>query len=154
MQVVFDHVHLVVTQPLAASNWLVDVLEGVRLGEATVLGSPQAYIRFGDSLVIVRGRRPGEPERVPAGVSMGCDHFGLRLTEDFDGYCGRLRGRGVRFLQEPVAINRATRVAFVEGPDAMAIELVERREWPDLRALGLDAGRDVTPPAMSNDRRG
>ena len=70
MQVVFDHVHLVVTQPLAAANWFVDVLEGVRLGEATVLGSPQAYIRFGDSLVIVRGRRPGEPERVPAPGSM------------------------------------------------------------------------------------
>jgi catechol 2,3-dioxygenase-like lactoylglutathione lyase family enzyme len=147
MAVVLDHVHLVVSDPRAAAAWFAQMLDGVVVGQATVLGAPQAYVRFGEGLVIVRSLRQGETLGARDGRRLPVDHFGLRVDGDLDGLCDRLRASGVRFLLDPVDINPATRVAFVEGPDAMAIELTERREWPDLVTLGADGTRaQSTPP--------
>lgn len=147
MAVVLDHVHLVVSDPHAAATWLADVLDGIIVGHATVLGAPQAYVRFGEGLVIVRSLREGESLGMRDGRRLTLDHFGLRIDRNLMAFCDGLRAKGVRFLLDPVEINEATRVAFVEGPDGMAIELTERREWPNLVTLGADAARvSTTPP--------
>lgn len=146
MSVVLDHVHLVVSDPHSAATWFAEMLDGSIVGYAMVLGAPQIYIRFGEGLVIVRSLRDGETLGAREGKRLPLDHFGLRVARDLDGMCARLRSNSVRFLLDPIDINEATRVAFVEGPDGMAIELTERREWPDLVTLGSDATRVRTTP--------
>ena len=112
MAVVLDHVHLIVSDPGAAATWLADMLDGAIVGHATVLGAPQAYVRFGEGLVIVRSLREGETLGQRDGRRLNLDHFGLRIDRDLNSFCDRLRAKGVRFLLDPVAINEATRVAF------------------------------------------
>jgi predicted enzyme related to lactoylglutathione lyase len=51
------------------------------------------------------------------------DHLGLRI-DDLDGTLRRLRAAGVRMLQG-VKKERYGRVALIEGPDRLAIQLVE-----------------------------
>jgi hypothetical protein len=51
------------------------------------------------------------------------DHLGWKFT-DLDGATTDLKNSGVSFTMEPTAF-RNIRIAFVEGPDAVRIELVE-----------------------------
>jgi catechol 2,3-dioxygenase-like lactoylglutathione lyase family enzyme len=123
----FDHVHLLSEDPAAAAAWYSELLGGEVRGSDTVRGAPQIRVAFTNASLIVRGRRKGEAPVHRAGLEWGVDHFGLRVDGPLDPVCDRLRERGVRFLLEPVDFNPATRIAFIEGPDGVVIELLERR---------------------------
>jgi len=51
------------------------------------------------------------------------DHIALSVA-DLDAWVAKLRGEGVRFLEEPYKLG-TTRAAMIEGPSREAIELVE-----------------------------
>jgi 4-hydroxyphenylpyruvate dioxygenase-like putative hemolysin len=51
------------------------------------------------------------------------DHIALGV-DDLDAWVARLRGEGVRFLEEPYRLGD-TRAVMIEGPSREALELVE-----------------------------
>jgi 4-hydroxyphenylpyruvate dioxygenase-like putative hemolysin len=51
------------------------------------------------------------------------DHIALSVT-DLDAWVAKLRGEGVRFLEEPYSLGD-TRAVMIEGPSREALELVE-----------------------------
>jgi len=51
------------------------------------------------------------------------DHIALSVR-DLDAWIAKLRGEGVRFLEEPYKLG-ATRAVMIEGPSREAVELVE-----------------------------
>ena len=51
------------------------------------------------------------------------DHIALGVA-DLDVWVAKLRGEGVRFLEEPYALGD-TRAVMIEGPSREALELVE-----------------------------
>jgi catechol 2,3-dioxygenase-like lactoylglutathione lyase family enzyme len=53
------------------------------------------------------------------------DHIALSVA-DLDAWIAKLRGEGVRFLEEPYKLG-ATRAVMIEGPSREALELVEVR---------------------------
>jgi len=53
------------------------------------------------------------------------DHIALSV-HDLDAWVTKLRGEGVRFLEEPYRLG-ATRAVMIEGPSHEALELVEVR---------------------------
>jgi catechol 2,3-dioxygenase-like lactoylglutathione lyase family enzyme len=124
----FDHVHLVSKDPQAAANWYVEKLGGKIARSAEVRGAPQVYVSIGGFIVIVRGARPGESAGNKPGVEWGVDHFGVRVNGDFDGFCAGLRSRGVTFSMEPTDFNPTTRIAFINAPDGVSIELLNRKQ--------------------------
>lgn len=124
----FDHVHLVSRDPLAAASWYVDRLGGKIVKTVEMKGAPQVYISFGDAMVLIRGERPDEEVAGKPGLEWGLDHFGLRVRGDFDGFCAALRQKGVAFSMEPTDINPSTRIAFIEAPDGVSIELLDRKD--------------------------
>ena len=126
--IVFDHVHLVSKNPQAAASWYVDKLGGKVVRSAEVNGAPQIYVSLGDATVIVRGQRPAELAAEKPGLQWGVDHFGMRVKGDFDGFCMGLRSAGVAFSREPTDINPTTRIAFIEAPDGVSIELIDRKD--------------------------
>lgn len=133
----FDHVHLVSADPTAAAQWYVDFLGARLLSTTTVFDVPQIYLSFGASLVLVRGVRTGEQASAANGVHWGVDHFGFRVEGDFEAFCASLKARGVRFTMAPMDVNAVTRAAYIVGPDNVRIELLLRREWPNLVTFGL-----------------
>ena len=124
----FDHVHLVAKDPKATANWYVEKLGGEVLRSVEARGAPQIYVSIAGAMVIVRGQRPAESADAKPGLQWGVDHFGLRVKGDFDAFCAGLRGKGVTFSLDPVDINPATRIAFINAPDGVSIELLDRRD--------------------------
>jgi lactoylglutathione lyase len=124
----FDHVHLVAKDPRATSRWYVEKLGGEIVRDIEVRGAPQVYVSFNGFIVIVRGQRPAESVRDKAGLEWGVDHFGLRVKGDFDGFCTGLKGKGVTFSLEPTDFNPTTRIAFINAPDGVSIELLDRKD--------------------------
>jgi len=51
-----------------------------------------------------------------------------RVDGDFDGFCGDLKKNGVAFSIDPVDFSPTPRIAFIEAPDGVSIELVHRKE--------------------------
>ena len=124
----FDHVHLVAKDPQATATWYVEKLGGKIARSAEVRGALQVYVTLGGFIVIVRGQRPQETANDKPGLEWGVDHFGVRVQGDFDEFCGELRGKGVTFSLEPRDFNPTTRIAFINAPDGVSIELLNRKE--------------------------
>ena len=124
----FDHVHLVSEDPHAAARWYVDNLGGKVVRSMEIRGAPQVYVSFGGAMVIVRGQRPAELAAARPGLQWGVDHFGMQVKGDFDAFCAGLRDSGVTFSLEPTDINPTTRIAFVNAPDGVSVELLNRKE--------------------------
>lgn len=147
LDIALDHIHLVSRNPVKAATWYEENLGCRLVKQVEVGGAPQIYLSIGrESLLIIRGARSGESVSDDLQEKRwGAEHFGFRITSDFDRLCVTLKERGVRFLMEPKDINTATRVAFIEGPDGMEIELLQRREWPHLKNLGADPSAALRP---------
>jgi len=124
----FDHVHLVAKDPQATADWYVDKLGGKIARSLEVKGAPQIYVSFGGFIVIVRGQRPAELAQAKPGLQWGVDHFGVRVKGDFDGFCEGLRKKGVRFGLDPTDFNPTTRIAFIDAPDGVSVELLNRKD--------------------------
>lgn len=126
--IVFDHVHLVSEDPHTTAKWYVDNLGGKILRSIEMKGAPQVYISLGGAMVLVRGQRPEERAAGKAGLEWGLDHFGVRVKGDFNGFCAGLQSKGVTFSMEPTDINPQTRIAFINAPDGVSIELLDRKD--------------------------
>ncbi|MCI3953592.1 MAG: putative glyoxalase [Burkholderiales bacterium] len=124
----FDHVHLVAKNPQTTADWYVGNLGGKVVRSLEVKGAPQIYVSLGGFIVIVRGQRPAESATDKTGLQWGVDHFGVRVKGDFDGFCDGLRERGVTFSLEPTDFNPTTRIAFINAPDGVSVELLNRKD--------------------------
>ena len=61
----------------------------------------------------------------PATPYLGLDHLGLRV-DDVDAATAELKRRGATIMKGPVTIRPGVRIAFVQGPDNVRIELLQR----------------------------
>jgi catechol 2,3-dioxygenase-like lactoylglutathione lyase family enzyme len=120
----FDHMHLVSKDAQAAAAWYVDKVGGEIVESYDFRGAPQIVVAVGDATLIVRGQRTGEQAGPKDGLQWGVDHFAFQVRDDFDGFCDGLAKRGVRFTLEPTTFNPKTRIAFIEAPDSVSVELV------------------------------
>ena len=124
----FDHVHLVARNPVETAQWYADMLDGQIWKRVEVRGAPQIYVAFGDAYVIVRGQRGVEAIGEKVKLAWGIDHFGVRVNGDFDTFCAILKQRGVVFDMEPTDFNASTRIAFIQAPDGVSVELLSRKQ--------------------------
>jgi catechol 2,3-dioxygenase-like lactoylglutathione lyase family enzyme len=124
----FDHVHLVSEDPNATAQWYADRLGGEIVRRMDLRGAPQVYVSFGGFIVIVRGQRTAEEAAAKPGLQWGIDHFGLRVQGDFDDFCSDLKRKGVTFSLEPTDFNETTRIAFINAPDGVSVELLNRKQ--------------------------
>lgn len=137
----FIHVHLYSEAPLCAAEWYQKHLGGVvrTLAQRTgpcevpfarpseplgVIRSPSASVRIGDiNLIIYPRQRPG-----PLAGSRGkvVDHIAVSYP-DVAAQLERLRRSGVQVIRELHRFGDSqARAAMIEGPDSIAIELVEK----------------------------
>lgn len=125
--IVFDHVHLISEDPRSAAEWYADKLGGRIIGSAEIRGAPQVIVAFEGATIIVRGQRTGEEAAGKPGLQWGTDHFGFSVKGDFDGFCDDLKKNGVTFTLDPVDFGPTVRIAFIEAPDNVSIELLQRK---------------------------
>jgi catechol 2,3-dioxygenase-like lactoylglutathione lyase family enzyme len=146
----FNHVHMFQDDPFCAQIWYQQHLNApVVAGRTSPAGmtestcqvprgperswpalerqgmfrSPSAAVVFGDVALPWYMRQDDQPLASSRGHLY--DHIALTVA-DLDAWVAKLRGEGVRFLEEPYRLG-ATRAAMIEGPSREAIELVEVR---------------------------
>ena len=144
----FNHVHMFQDDPFCAQLWYQTHLNApvfagrtsdTQLTEATctvprgpdrswpALGlegmfrAPSAAVVFGDVALPWYMRQDDRPLVSTRGHVY--DHLALSVT-DLDAWVAKLRGEGVRFLEEPYRLGD-TRAVMIEGPSREALELVE-----------------------------
>jgi catechol 2,3-dioxygenase-like lactoylglutathione lyase family enzyme len=137
----FIHVHLFSAAPLCAADWYIKHLGATgRGGQRTgpcevpfaapseplgVIRSPSSTVRFGDISLIIYPRQRPDPLVSPRGHVV--DHIALGVT-DLAATLERLRKEGVKVLEPAHSFGKSQmRAAVIEGPDAIAIELVETK---------------------------
>ena len=126
--IAFHHNHFISEDPKAAASWYAEKLGGRIIGGPEALKSPSIMVSFKGILLIIRGRNPGEKIDAKDGVEWGLDHFGFQVEGDFDGYCNGLKEKGVTFTLDPVDFNSNLRIAFLQGPDGVSIELLQNKK--------------------------
>jgi catechol 2,3-dioxygenase-like lactoylglutathione lyase family enzyme len=131
----FGHLHLLSADPVAAGLWWAKHF-GVAWPAAGRAPSrePRFYKGFqvapsvsftldGVNVIIFPVEYLQRPASLRSTRGRVVDHVGLRV-DDLEGTLGRLRAAGVRVLKG-VTRERYGRVALIEGPDRLAIQLVE-----------------------------
>lgn len=121
LTIVWDHVHLRVADPDAVAAWFEDVL-----GAEPVRAPGRVDVILGGQKIFLL-KAPGTDKPSPVHPHRGLDHFGLRVTE-INRVAEHLKSKGVRFTAEPHTPRPGIRIAFLEGPDGISIEILERDE--------------------------
>ncbi len=134
----FLHVHLYSEAPLCAADWYVKHLGATRRASPTipcevpfaapsqplnVIRAPAATVRFGNISLIIYPRQ--QAGRLVSSRGQVVDHIALSVT-DLSITLDALRKAGVRVLEDSHRFGKSKqRAAVIEGPDAIAIELIE-----------------------------
>ena len=136
-EIVFDHIHIISKDPVPAATWYEEMLGGKIAGETEVRGAPQISVAFQGATLLIRGQRAGEKPGRPTSLKhfadyishdqWGTDHFGFSVDGDLDEFCDGLREKGATFSVEPYDFVPGVRIAYLEAPDGVSIELVRAR---------------------------
>jgi catechol 2,3-dioxygenase-like lactoylglutathione lyase family enzyme len=121
----FDHIHLRSPDPEATATYY------ERMFDAEVIrsekgGKPRIDVNLGGQMVFIAPTAPDDGTAdAPQSPYMGLEHLGLIVT-DIDDVVAALKNKGAKFTMEPTTIRPGTRIAFLRGPENVAIELVDR----------------------------
>jgi catechol 2,3-dioxygenase-like lactoylglutathione lyase family enzyme len=141
----FGHVHLFAADPLAAADWYIEMFGLKRRGSATpsraprmsltgVQVGPSASLDFDNVNIIIypvqysqkvfaQDWEAGQTELDSTRGNVN-DHIGVSVP-DLEAALATMRARGVRVTQELREVGGKFKYAFIEGPDRIAIELIE-----------------------------
>ena len=122
-----DHLHLISPDIERTKDWYCDVFGGKVTFEGQFKGNKVYYVDLNGFNIILIKRLPDE-EPLPATIQSreGLDHFGLAV-QDMDAAARELKGKGLKFVVEPTQVRPGLRIAYVEGPDKVRIELSDRK---------------------------
>jgi lactoylglutathione lyase len=123
----FDHGHIKSRDPRRTAQWWAHTF-GAKLlpefGSGDVLFAP---IEIGGVKINISRPSPEEAanmEPASAGLHFGLEHLGVE-TDDLDADLEKLREQGLAIFE--VRETAAMKIAFVETPDAVRVELMQRK---------------------------
>ena len=130
MAYAINHVHIRSSDPHASASWYekhfgAKILSAreVMPGTITVSMELDGPVRLNISSQLAGS----PPERAEAELNrLGLEHFGFN-TEDLEADLERLKAAGVRIVLPLTEVTGGTHLAYIEGPDDVLIELVQRR---------------------------
>ncbi len=123
----FHHLHLRSRNPMATAQYFQKMFDAKIIESVQSDGQPRIDLDI-NGLPVYIAKVPAETEipDSPAVPHLGLDHFGFRVS-NLDEVAAELKRRGAKFFIEPYAIRPGSRIAFVQGPENIRIELVERK---------------------------
>ena len=121
----FDHIHLFSPDPEATAAYYERML-GAEVKRSMQQGQPRIDLKLGGAnIFILDVSKDAKAKVLPEHPHKGLDHFGLSVKE-IDKVCADLKAKGAKFTRGPETPRPGIRIAFVEGPEGVSIELLER----------------------------
>lgn len=128
----FNHVHLKAPDPEKTANWCVKAFN-FKIVSDTVRLWGDRFIRCEtpDGIVVnISGARTNERMGPgDASAHWGLEHFGITI-DDLDMEIKRLTEMGAKLLEGPIDVPNGPRIAFIQAPDDVRIELLQLRQAP------------------------
>jgi len=128
----FDHIHLRSSNPETTARFFetmfnADVTRGVYPPGTLYPGQPRISFRLGGQKILIAPKHPDDPMTpAPRFPYYGVEHIGLTV-DDVDAAVAELRAKGAEIAIGPLTRDPGTRLAFIRGPDAVMVELVQQR---------------------------
>jgi len=121
----FDHVHVLCGDVEDAVRYFEKVFDGREISRGEVRGYPMIRMDVKGVPINVMGTDAKAGRLVPGKGDRGLDHFGFRVKE-LEKTVEDLKKKGAKFSIGPSVSTTGAKYAFVEGPEGIRIELVER----------------------------
>ena len=128
MAFAINHIHLKSQDPGETADWWVKAFDFKILSDAVRDGGPRFLRCESTNGVIVN--ISGFPEGAPFGsgdasLHEGLEHFGLD-SENLEADIERLEAMGAKLLDGPIDGDGDIRICFMQAPDDVRIELIQR----------------------------
>jgi catechol 2,3-dioxygenase-like lactoylglutathione lyase family enzyme len=122
----YDHIHFKCSDPEKTVGFFKEHFDAKEVARFEVNGMSIVTLDIGGLWYNFSPRRPGETvDSRTEPARYGVYHIALK-TKDLEVEAAKLKARGVRFTQDVAQSNPTTKYAFVEGPDGISIELLQR----------------------------
>ncbi|HZA22407.1 MAG TPA: VOC family protein [Dehalococcoidia bacterium] len=129
MAYAINHVHIRSADPHASASWYEKHFGAKIISEREVMpGTITISMEVGGPVRLNVSSKPEgtSDERAVAELNrLGLEHFGFAV-EDLEADLERLEGAGIRIVLPLTEVVGGTRLAYIEGPDDVLIELVQR----------------------------
>ena len=128
MPYAINHVHIRATDPRASAAWYVKQFEARIVSDREVMpGTFTVSLEVGGPVRLNISSKPegSSDERATAELNrLGLEHFGFDVV-DLEADLDRLEKSGVRVVLPLTEVVGGARLAYIEGPDDVLIELVQ-----------------------------
>ena len=127
MKFIYNHLHFRSEDPDAAAKFYCDNFGAAITSERPLSTTKSIQLELnGKHLMTISGRAEGE-DPVPGSNDprYGLDHFGFEV-DDMEEAAAHLRAHGAHFICEPWTMPSGSTVAFIEAPDHVSVEIIQR----------------------------
>lgn len=121
----WDHLHLRSRDPEATARYFQEMFGASETGRAAQGNGALRVMLDLSGLPLFIEQVPPGTAAPPEPPFLGLEHVGLRV-KDLEATAAALRARGARFVVEPHSPRPGLKIAFLEGPEKLRIELLER----------------------------
>ena len=127
MRFTHDHHHFRCQDHQAAAQWYLDMFDGEDLGQVEAMGMPIRRVKVAGQTWSFSPKRD-DVTMQGDGLAPHYGYYQIGLgVEDLDQAVKRLSAKGGVFRGGIHQLSDTLRVAFMEAPDGMEIELLERK---------------------------
>jgi catechol 2,3-dioxygenase-like lactoylglutathione lyase family enzyme len=119
-----DHVHLRSPDPERTAAFYVEMLAAKPVGRMQNGAALRVMLDLGGLPLFIE-QVPPDVAGPPAPPFLGIEHIGL-VVDDMDAAAAELRGKGVVFVVEPTSPRPGVKIAFIQAPDGVRIEILQR----------------------------
>ena len=127
MNFIYNHLHFRSEDPDAAAKFYCDNFGAVIKSERPLSTTKSIQLELNNQpLMTISGRAEGE-DPVPGSTDprYGLDHFGFEV-DDMAAAAANLKANGAKFICEPWTMPSGSMVAFIEAPDHVSVEIIQR----------------------------
>lgn len=128
MEYAINHVHIRAVDPRASASWYEKMFNAKVVSEREVMpGTITIGMQVGGPVRLNISSQPAgsSPERSAVELNrLGLEHFGFHV-EDLESELERLESAGVRIVLPLTVVSTGTKLAYIEAPDDVLIELVQ-----------------------------
>ncbi|MCF8034139.1 MAG: VOC family protein [Desulfarculaceae bacterium] len=125
MALTLDHVHMRCQDLQATEDFYVNMFGGEVVARLQVRGNTLVRVKVGDMFLALSPKRADEPEPNESGIHWGAYELGF-LVEDVDQAFEELSAKGAQFLGPPMEVRAGVKIAFLQAPDGVKIEILHR----------------------------
>lgn len=120
----YDHMHLRSRDPMATAQYFEKMFGATILESVQTDGQSRIDIDINGLTIFLAKANENTPDG-PAVPYVGLDHFGLQV-DDIEKAASELKAKGAEFVAEPYQLRPGLKIAFVNVPGNIRVELLER----------------------------